>query len=111
VSRAFDHEGRPAVLLDRTAFYPTSGGQPFDIGRLTPLQRGPGEERRGPFGSAVDVIDTIDVDDEVVHVLSGPLPVGAAVSVRAQPRALLAILSVVVILAAIRIAFTAVTGS
>ncbi len=38
-------------------------------------------------------------------------PVGAAVSVRAQPRALLAILSVVVILAAIRIAFTAVTGS
>jgi len=38
-------------------------------------------------------------------------PVGAAVSVRTQPRALLAILSVVVILAAIRIAVTAVTGS
>jgi uncharacterized membrane protein YfcA len=38
-------------------------------------------------------------------------PVGAAVSVRTQPRALLAILSVVVMLAAIRIALTAVTGS
>lgn len=24
-----------AVKLDRTAFYPTSGGQPFDAGRLT----------------------------------------------------------------------------
>jgi hypothetical protein len=38
-------------------------------------------------------------------------PIGAAVSVRTQPRALLAILSVIVILAAIRIAVTAVTGS
>jgi uncharacterized membrane protein YfcA len=38
-------------------------------------------------------------------------PVGAAVSVRTQPRALLAILSGVVMLAAIRIAVTAVTGS
>jgi len=38
-------------------------------------------------------------------------PVGAAVSVRTQPRALLAILSVVVVAAAIRIAVTALTGS
>jgi len=38
-------------------------------------------------------------------------PVGAAVSVRTQPRALLAILAVIVMLAAIRIAFTAVTGT
>jgi hypothetical protein len=38
-------------------------------------------------------------------------PIGAAVSVRTQPRALLAVLSVIVILAAIRIAVTAVTGS
>ena len=37
-------------------------------------------------------------------------PVGAAVSVRTQPRALLAILAAVVMLAALRIAFTAVTG-
>jgi uncharacterized membrane protein YfcA len=38
-------------------------------------------------------------------------PVGAAVSVRTQPRALLAILAVIVIFAALRIAFTAVTGT
>ena len=24
------HEGRPAVVLDATAFYPESGGQPWD---------------------------------------------------------------------------------
>lgn len=38
-------------------------------------------------------------------------PVGAAVSVRTQPRALLAILAVIVMLAAVRIAFTAVSGT
>jgi uncharacterized membrane protein YfcA len=38
-------------------------------------------------------------------------PVGAAVSVRTQPRALLAILAVIVILAAIRIVVTVVTGT
>ena len=38
-------------------------------------------------------------------------PMGAAVSVRTQPHALLAILAVIVMLAAIRIAFTAVTGT
>jgi len=38
-------------------------------------------------------------------------PVGAAVSVRTQPRVLLGILSVIVMLAAIRIAITALTGA
>jgi alanyl-tRNA synthetase len=76
VTRAFEHEGRPAALLDRTAFYPTSGGQPFDTGRLLPV----GEERRGALGSAIYVIDTIDADDEILHILSAPLAVGAAVS-------------------------------
>ena len=38
-------------------------------------------------------------------------PIGAAVSVRTQPRALLVILAVIVMLAAIRIALTAVTGT
>jgi alanyl-tRNA synthetase len=63
VTRAFEHEGRPAVTLDRTAFYPSSGGQPFDTGRL----------------GATDVVETIDGGDEVIHVLAAPLPQGAAV--------------------------------
>src|SRR5687768_7749014 len=29
-----DAEGRAAVMLDRTAFYPTGGGQPTDTGTL-----------------------------------------------------------------------------
>src|SRR5678815_2235812 len=50
-----------AVVLDRTAFYPTSGGQPFDTGQL---------------GSAM-VIDVVDGDDEVIrHVIEGELEPG-----------------------------------
>jgi len=64
VRRALTHEGRPAVVLDRTAFYPTSGGQPFDTGRI----------------GHVEVIDVIDDDDEVVHVLSSPLEEGLPVT-------------------------------
>ncbi len=48
------------VLLDRTAFYPTSGGQPFDLGML---------------GGAV-VVDVVDEDERVVHVLETPLAPG-----------------------------------
>jgi len=44
------------VYLDRTAFYPTSGGQPFDTGTL-------GDAR---------VIDVIDEKERIVHVLEKP---------------------------------------
>jgi len=64
VTRAFDHSGRPAVTLDRTAFYPTSGGQPFDTGLLG--------------GTAL--LEAIDEGDEIIHVLAAPLTVGARVS-------------------------------
>jgi alanyl-tRNA synthetase len=64
VTRSLTHEGRPAVLLDRTAFYPTSGGQPYDTGRL----------------GGVDVLDVVDQGEDVLHVLSAPLPEGLAVS-------------------------------
>jgi alanyl-tRNA synthetase len=67
VTRAFEHEGRPAVLLDQTAFYPTSGGQPFDVGTLNDA-------------SVVDVVEMAgDLNGEVAHVLSTPLAAGAAV--------------------------------
>jgi alanyl-tRNA synthetase len=63
VIRSFEYEGRPAVTLDQTAFYPTSGGQPFDVGRL----------------GDVSVVDTVDVDDDVVHVVTGRLMEGTPV--------------------------------
>lgn len=34
VLEMLDVAGKPAVVLDRSCFYPTSGGQPFDTGRL-----------------------------------------------------------------------------
>ncbi len=48
---------RQRVYLDRTAFYPTSGGQPFDVGEL----------------GGVQVIEVIDEGDRIAHVLSQPL--------------------------------------
>ena len=55
-----EHEGRPAVVLDRTAFYPESGGQPWDLGRL---------------GSA-SVVSVVEDGGEIVHVLDRPLAPG-----------------------------------
>jgi alanyl-tRNA synthetase len=64
VTRAFVYDGRPAALLDRTAFYPTSGGQPYDTGRL----------------GAADVLETVDLENgEIAHVLSAPLGEGERV--------------------------------
>ena len=52
-------DGQIAVTLDRTAFYPTGGGQPTDTGTL-------GEAR---------VVDCIDAEDEgVLHLIQGPTP-------------------------------------
>jgi alanyl-tRNA synthetase len=55
------HEGRPAAVLDRTAFYPTSGGQPFDMGRLGDIR----------------VVGVVDRDDGViVHLLEREITTG-----------------------------------
>ncbi len=47
-----------AVYLDRTAFYPTGGGQPHDLGTL----------------AGAPVVEVRKDGDEVKHVLDGPLP-------------------------------------
>jgi len=47
------YEGRPAVVMDATCFYPTSGGQPHDVGDL-------GEAR---------VLDVLEEDGRIIHVL------------------------------------------
>lgn len=46
------------VYLDRSAFYPTSGGQPFDRGLL-----------RGSGAPGLAVLDVVDEGERVAHVL------------------------------------------
>jgi len=65
VLRVKAHDGRPAAVLDRTAFYPTSGGQPFDTGTLGGVR-------------VIDVVDVVEGDDKgILHVLEGDLAPGA----------------------------------
>ncbi|MET0411592.1 MAG: alanine--tRNA ligase-related protein [Polyangiaceae bacterium] len=64
-------EGGLRVYLDRTAFYPTSGGQPFDTGWLA----APGS------ADNVEVVDVIDEGERIAHVLATPL-LGARVTGR-----------------------------
>jgi len=47
---------RQKIYLDRTAFYPASGGQPFDTGQL----------------GGISVTEVVDEEDRVAHVLSRP---------------------------------------
>jgi alanyl-tRNA synthetase len=58
-------KGRPAAILDRTAFYPEAGGQLGDRGTL----------------GGVAVVDTQETDAGIAHVLDGEPPaVGAIVT-------------------------------
>ena len=65
-----ERDGRPAIVLDQTCFYPTSGGQSHDIGLL-------GGQR---------VLD-VEVDDHgnVLHYLDA-LPAGAEIGARLDGR-------------------------
>jgi alanyl-tRNA synthetase len=57
-------DGRSIVVLDRTAFYPTSGGQPHDTGTL----------------GGAGVIDVVDLDDGTIgHIVRGPITEGSRV--------------------------------
>jgi len=49
---------RQRVYLDRTAFYPTSGGQPFDIGEL----------------GGVKVLEVVDEGERIAHLMADALP-------------------------------------
>lgn len=49
--------GGTRIYLDRTAFYPTSGGQLYDLGTL----------------GGVAVTEVVDEEDRIAHVLAGPL--------------------------------------
>lgn len=67
VTRVDHVDGRQLVRLDRTAFYPTSGGQPFDLGTL----------------GAARVIDVTDEENgDVVHIVDGALDPGERITGR-----------------------------
>ncbi len=60
--RHFRIDRQPAVILDRTHFYPTSGGQPCDLGTI----------------NGVRVVDVFvrDEDDAIVHLLDDEIRTG-----------------------------------
>jgi alanyl-tRNA synthetase len=55
-------DGGSTAYLDRTAFYPTSGGQPFDTGSI----------------GGVAVVEVIDEGERIAHRLAAPLARAAA---------------------------------
>ena len=54
-----DYEGQPALVLVGTYFYPTSGGQPHDVGTIN--------------GSEVVNVLSRPSDGAILHVLDGPV--------------------------------------
>jgi alanyl-tRNA synthetase len=69
VVESLEIDGRPAVVLDRTAFYPTSGGQVHDTGFLVVEN-----------GNGVQVVEVGDGEHgRVIHYTSEPIRVGAGV--------------------------------
>ncbi|MDN4606284.1 alanyl-tRNA editing protein [Sporosarcina highlanderae] len=58
IHRGEDEKGRPYIVLDNTAFYPTGGGQPHDTGTI----------------DEVHVLDVEEVDGEIRHFLEVAIP-------------------------------------
>ncbi|HEY3975241.1 MAG TPA: DHHA1 domain-containing protein [Candidatus Sulfotelmatobacter sp.] len=64
---------RPAIILDRTAFYPTSGGQVFDTGKIT------------AGSTEFEVTEVADTEDgKVVHYVESVKDVKPGARVRGQ---------------------------
>jgi alanyl-tRNA synthetase len=59
-----------ATLLDCTAFYPTSGGQPNDLGKL---------------GDAT-VLDVVDDAEDIIHIIDRQVPIGSIAGCIDWPR-------------------------
>ncbi len=57
VLKKIKRDNQPAVILDETAFYPTSGGQPYDKG----------------FIQGIPVIEVVEEDEEIIHILKEEL--------------------------------------
>jgi alanyl-tRNA synthetase len=76
VTSVADDAGRPAIVLDRSAFYPTSGGQIFDTGWL--------QVASGADAGRLRVVEVIENEQtgEVLHLVddeSGAIQSGATV--------------------------------
>ena len=70
VAESIDRDGKHAVILDRTAFYPTSGGQVHDVGRLFGVED----------GKEISVLEVADLEDgRVAHITNSSLSQGARV--------------------------------
>jgi alanyl-tRNA synthetase len=68
VVEALTRDGKHAIVLDRTAFYPTSGGQVHDTGVLH------------ADGKQIAISEVIDEDDgRILHFAAEPLALGTAV--------------------------------
>src|SRR5437016_549391 len=69
VLESLENNGKTTVVLDRTVFYPTSGGQVHDTGVFVLEDQ-----------SKVSVLDVTDEEDGTIrHFTSGPLAAGKAV--------------------------------
>jgi alanyl-tRNA synthetase len=61
-------ESKPAALLDATYFFPTSGGQPHDLGSL----------------GGARVVDVVERGEDILHVLEAPLAGRAGERIRGE---------------------------
>jgi Alanyl-tRNA synthetase len=75
-------EARPAVILDRTAFYPTSGGQVFDTGWIAPADAS-GE------GVGSEVVEVTEREDgTILHLVRDAAPLSRGMRIHGKIDAL-----------------------